>query len=162
MLRPASFLAVLGSLVIALPAPLNAQEDSRLEGAWQLVELKPPGEKPVTDPQPGLHLFTETHYSVMVATSDSTRVNLPEEPTDAEIEQAYNSFSASAGRYEVKGDTIITRAYVSKNPNRMNAFPNIALKWTYRIDGDTLHMTLSGFGTSATFRRVEGEPASYR
>lgn len=161
MLRRTGLLAVVASLFLALPAPLAAQENS-LEGAWRIVQINPINGDPLESPQPGLILFTGTHYSYTATTTDELRAEFsnPDEPTDAEKLRAYDTFTSQAGRYEVEGDTLITRPYVHMVPNYMNSYPEIADKSAYSLDGDTLRIDFLGL-VVITMRRVEAEPPPY-
>lgn len=164
MFRRAALSLVALSLSAALPASTPAQEDSPLNGAWMLVEVRPAGEETVTDHEPGLFLFTETHYSMMAVTADSARADLPEEPSDAELAAAFGPFFANSGRYEIHGDTLTRRAYVAKVPNYMHAFPDNAESLRFRVEGDRLYVSDLEFpeeGFEATFRRVEGTEPPY-
>jgi hypothetical protein len=62
------------------------------------------------------------------------------EPTDAEVLTAFGSFIANSGTYEVSGSTITTRPTVAKTPNFMAGG---SLSYTYRVEGDTLWLTLN-------------------
>lgn len=149
---------------LLLPGPMAAQEANQLQGAWRVVEVNPADEEADTDPLPALFLFTGTHYSEMLALGEEARADFsnPDSPTDAEKLEAYDSFVANSGRYEVHGDTITTRAYVARVPNYMHAWPDNKNNYTYEIDGDTLHLNpLFIEGVTLKLRRVEGEPPPY-
>lgn len=164
MSRRSPFLAGAVTVLLAFPSLAVAQADDALQGAWLLDEVEPVGEEVNTDPQPGLIIFTETHYSFMVVASDSVRADLPEEPSDAELAESYDPFIANSGRYEVQGDTIITRAYVAKYPNYMHAFPDNVASYRYRIEDDRLILSHYGFpedGFESTWQRVEGTEFPY-
>ena len=114
------------------------------------------------DAQPGLSLFTGTHYSIMFVPGSEPRGQYVEQTqTEADRLIAYNSFVANSGRYDVSGDQLTLRAYVAKDPNYMAAFPeNQATAKVHIAGGDTLHLTYTGeffiSGTMFTLRRVEG------
>jgi hypothetical protein len=65
-----------------------AQTKSPVEGVWKIVELVMPGRNPsekgvtVTDPQPGLMIFTKGYYSQVIVMSEQPRaaVEIPKEP----------------------------------------------------------------------------------
>ena len=159
-----TLVAATASLILAFPSLAVAQSDDALQGAWLLDQVHPAGEEVITDPQPGLYLFPETHDSFRVVAADSARADLPEEPSDAELVEAYDPFIANSGRYEVRGDTIIDRAFVAKYPNYMHAFPDNEDRVRYRIEGDKLIVSDFEFpeeGLQATFRRVEGTEPPY-
>lgn len=164
MFRRAALLFIAVSLVGVLPASISAQDDKPLGGAWLVVKVEPADDEVVEEPEPALFIFTDTHYSVMAAIPGEGNELRPtfansEEPTDAEKVEAYDSFFANSGRYEVKGDSVTTRAFVAKDPNYMDAWPENANSFQFRVEGDTLYWH---FGeTIVTLERVEGTEAPY-
>jgi hypothetical protein len=64
----------------------------------------------------------------------------PNRPTDAEKVEAYNSFVAASGTYELSGRILTLVALVHKNPNEMDGKP---LTYTTELDGGTLRMTIA-------------------
>ena len=141
---------------LASPATAVAQDDSPVQGAWIITSLESPDGTVNTSVQPALYLFTSTHYSTMIATSDEPRARFAgEEATDAERLEAYGSFVANSGRYEISGDEITTRAYVAKNPNYMGDWPDNASTYAFAVDGDQLQLTFEN-GFKITLRHVEG------
>ena len=155
--RTVSLLASL-ALVFAASLPAAAQENS-LEGAWRVTQWETSDAS--YDAQPGLFIFTGTHYAMMFVPADEPRAQYDAEAgrTDEETLAAYQSFIANAGRYTLEGDQLTTTAYVAKDPNYMAAFPDNGSTFTVHFAGDELHLTfgdLLGGGTRATLRRVEG------
>jgi len=143
----------------------NAQ-DVDLQGAWLVTSITSSSGEEI-EAQPGLYIFTGTHYSIMfVPGSESRGQYVGESPTEADRLTAYNSFVANSGRYDVTGDQLTLRAYVAKDPNYMAAFPdNQATATVHIAGGDTLHLTYTGeffiSGTMFTLRRVEGTPVPW-
>jgi hypothetical protein len=92
-----------------------------LEGVWKVTKVVKAG---VTDthPQPGLLIFSRGYYSATRVTASEPRKQSPapknpEKLTDAEKLARYEewaSYAASAGTYEVKGNTIINHNIVAK------------------------------------------------
>jgi hypothetical protein len=90
---------------LASPATVAAQDESPVQGAWIVSNLETPDGTVNTSVQPALYLFTSTHYSTMIAMGDEPRARFAgEEATDAEMLEAYGSFIANSGRYEIKDD----------------------------------------------------------
>lgn len=141
-------------------------QDVDLQGAWLVTSITDTSGNE-TEAQPGLYLFTGTHYSIMfVPDSESRGQYATETPTDADRLSAYNSFVANSGRYHIDGDQLTLRAYVAKDPNYMSAFPeNRVTAKVHIAGGDTLHLTYTGeffiSGTMFTLRRVEGAPVPW-
>jgi len=125
--------------------------ESPLVGAWRIIEFSsasPDTSYTISDPQPSLMVFLTSHYSQMYVPGDEPRelfsgdepVVGALEPTDAEVLTAFGSFIANSGTYEVSGSTITMQPIVAKNPNFM---AGESLSYTFRVEGDTLWLTLS-------------------
>lgn len=136
---------------------VGAQEPS-VVGAWVATEWEgQPGEA-----QPGLLIFTGTHYSMMFVPAGKTREEWTgESMTDADMAAAFSTLVANSGRYTQTGNQVTTEAFVSLNPNYMARWGENQLTYTFRVEGDTLHLTWpEGFMEpgdppfSGTFRRV--------
>jgi hypothetical protein len=112
------------------------QKKSQLEGVWKVAEVVPPGSNtpekpstPLTNPQPGLLMFTKGYYSGMAITADQPRATLapakdPGNLTDAEKISRYehwNRFIANAGTYEFNGSTLTMHAMVAKSQERIGS-----------------------------------------
>jgi hypothetical protein len=110
--------AVLTAVTIAWR--INTSDTSSvLQGAWIATSWEVEGEM-IPDPQPGLIVFTGTHYSIMFVNQAEPRDRYAgEEMTDADMVGAYTTFTANSGRYELSGNELTTRAFVAKNPNYM-------------------------------------------
>lgn len=161
--------AIAAVLVAAGAWRAAGPQAAALRGAWVATGWQING-TPVATPQRGLLVFTGSHYSMMFVPGVDARPGYDGESlTDAEKLAAYDSFVANSGRYRVSGDTLVTSAYMAKDPNYMNAWargcstgpcPNdVAL--TFRVAGDTLWVSwpasFGGSGNQRTgeFRRVE-------
>src|SRR5947208_13361918 len=96
------------------------QKSTSLTGAWQVtkVQMTGPNARTVTDPQPGLYLFTGKYFSIMMVMGDHPRPihpTLPEVPkaTAQEILAVYGPYVANSGTYEIHGDELIMHPTVS-------------------------------------------------
>lgn len=142
------------TVVLSAPSGLVGQQVAPdLEGAWQVREVVTTGRgaRTLGSPQPGLLLFTGTHYSYTLVTGDEPRSDLPGGFTTAEdLLTVWNPFSANAGTFEVSGDTMIRRPIVAKSPDAMA--PGAFNEYTFRLSADTLWVTTVG---------TEGGRASY-
>jgi len=151
-----SFAIAVLALGTGSPEWATAQDHSPVMGAW-VVEGWSENGQAVPNPLPGLYIFTSTHYSVMFASGDGPRARYEgDEMTDAEMLAAYRTITANSGRYEVAGDQITTRAYVAKDPNYMGSWPDNAVTFTFRMEGNRMHLTFQN-GWTVTLRKVEGE-----
>jgi hypothetical protein len=141
--------AAVQALVAALVLAPAVQGQSTLEGAWRVAEVIGPGGRRLAAPQPGLLLFTGRYYSYTFVTSDAPRPPLPVGPATAEaLVNIWNPFTANAGTFETRGDTMTRRPYVAKSPDAMaqGAFN----EYTFRLEADTLWMTPTGTEAGAS------------
>ena len=140
-------LLVVSMLLVSLKArgasAVQNQKKNELEGVWKVVEVVPPvsnaSEKatPITNPQPGLIMFTKGYYSGIAITADQPRAVFapakdPSNLTDAEKIARYEHWSrviANAGTYEFNGSTLTMHAMVAKNQERMTTASTV----TYEI-----------------------------
>ena len=135
--------AVLAPLACAGGAetPEAAVETSAtpIEGAWRLVEFKV-GDAPVVVNPASVYLFTGRHYSVNYANIAEPRVRFAVDtaPTNAEKLQAYDTFVANSGTFELVGDTLTTHPVISRNPGFMGGGQD---RFVMRTAGDTLWLT---------------------
>jgi len=113
--------------VAALPASAqDAPTAASFEGVWQITRMVRAG---VADdhPQPSLLIFSRGYYSIIRTTGSKARLQAPpaQDPkqlSDAEKIARYDEwapFAASAGSYEVSGNTLITHNLVAKNVKGM-------------------------------------------
>src|SRR5438067_11005310 len=111
------------------------QKSTSLTGGWQVikVQMTGPNARAVTDPQPGLYLFTGKYFSLMMVNGDQPRPihpTLPEVPkaTAQEILTVYGPFVANTGTYEINGGELTMRPMVSKNPELMGGSGTYSLE----------------------------------
>ena len=149
-----SFTLLLACISLAAALPFAAEAQLSVEGAWTVSEWTIDDE---TSPaQPGIFIFTSTHYSVFFVNPGEERASPAQGLTDAEKVVAYDEFTANAGRYTLEGNTLTTRAYLAKNPGYMAAWPDNTNEITVERDGDTLSLTY-GNGFKGTLIRREGQ-----
>ena len=128
------------TLIVVCATVVSAQSSSKksIEGVWKVTEIAITGAEAsnISNPQPGLIIFTKTHYSVMWVPGNQPRsLFTGEDPTDQEKIAAYDSFVANSGTYEVAGETLTLHPVVSRSPNFMAGG---AAKNQFRIEGTTL------------------------
>jgi len=157
-------IASLSALLAGVSVSVAAAQDVDVQGAWLVTSITDPSGVE-SEAQPGLFLYTGTHYTMMfVPGSDERGKYEGETQTDDELLEAYATFIANSGRYQVSGDQLSHRAYVAKDRNYMAEFPENALTATVHRAGDTLHWTWNeGFmgGVMFTLTRVEGTPVPW-
>ncbi len=152
-------------VAMALGITVMAQGGARgpLEGVWKVTEEVVTGANAstTTSPQPGLFIFTRTHYSMLRVASPQPRVLFKAvDSTSEEKVAAYDTFTANSGTYEVAGTTLTVRPIVAKSPNFMAGGYD---KYQFRVDGNTLWLTSKSTDINVRVgdRLVPGsEPAS--
>lgn len=138
MLRISPLKSLLGfGLLFGFPSPAHSQEPS-IVGSWIATEW----EGQAGEAQPGLLIFTDTHYSMMFVPGGMTRAQYSGETmTDADMVAAFSTLVANSGRYTQSGNQITTEAYVTLNPNYMARWGANQLTYIFRVEGDTLYLT---------------------
>jgi hypothetical protein len=145
--------------VTAGAAAQEAPTAASLEGVWKVTKVVRTGADARVDthPQPGLQIIYRGYYSIVRDNSSEPRKPSPaaKDPanlTDTEKAARYDEwapFSASAGTYELKGDTLVTHNVVAKQVRGMTLTEVATIKFT----GDTF---------VATARSPPGAPAGER
>jgi len=137
-------LTVVLSLLFASGA--FAQTKSPVEGVWKVAEVIPAGSNtndkptPISNPQPGLLLFTKGYYSIVVVTGPNPRAAVEAKDrqnlTDAEkiaFYEQWRAFTANSGTYEIKGSTITRHPSVAKNAGVMTRQESMSFE--FKMDG---------------------------
>lgn len=146
-------LGLLCALLLMSVIALAQQKSTPLTGAWQVTKVKMtgPNAQTITNPQPGLYLFTGKYFSIMMVMGDHPRPihpTLPEVPkaTAQEILAVYGPYVANTGTYEVNGGALIMHPLVSKNPELMGG----SVTYSFEIQGNslTLKMVKMSMGAS--------------
>jgi hypothetical protein len=143
--------------VVAVLAVIDAvvlgQAKPSLKGVWRPAEVTvtnpnspPPNARPKgthTNLQPGLLIFTEKHYSLIVDTAVEPRPTTPVKeqgkPTVEELQARWGPFGAQAGTYEVSGDTVTSQVIVAKNAALQGKG---VTRGTFKLDGNNLWLTV--------------------
>ena len=131
---------------------------SSLAGAWLITETttKTPDSISVNkSPQPGLYLFTDRHFSLMLIPGEKPRAELPEGASLEERCEAFENFVADAGTYEVTDSTLTMHNIIAKNPRAMNG--GAGGPYQYKLSGDALTLTFStgwARGAEITYRLI--------
>jgi hypothetical protein len=156
---PRSFvLAVSAAFLLSCPGRAAfAQEavtSKSLEGVWKITQVVKAGVVN-NSPQPGLTIFSRGYYSITRVTADEARKGAPapkdaNKLTDAEKIARYEEwapYGASAGTYEVIGNTLVTHNILAKMVRAMTITEKAAI---------TFH------GDSFVAAPLPGEPNSDR
>jgi hypothetical protein len=136
------FLALISLAVglFAVTAPVEAKEAAApsIQGVWKPTEIVMTGAGAyvVSAPQPGLFIFTKSHFSWMWTPGSTPRALFKAGvPTNEEKVAAYDSLIPTSGTYELNGSTVTFRYIVSKSPNV------VSIDEQFLIEGDTLTLT---------------------
>ena len=145
-------LAFLGLFAVATTA--YGQAGNPLVGAWKVTEFAAPNAPPITNPQPGLYIFTATHYSF--ARIQGTKP-LPEYPsndkaTDADKVAVFNALYLNSGTYTVTGNRLATKAMVAKSAFAM---ANAGNQYEFAVTGKALVLTQQPSGAVIKLMRLE-------
>lgn len=117
---------------------------SGLVGVWLITETtrtSPAGIVVNDQPQPGIYIFTERHFSNILIPNEQ-RALFSAIPTDQERLAAYDNFITDAGTYDATDTTLTTHNFIAKVPNVMTGNPGITYR--YNLEGDNLRLTFSG------------------
>jgi hypothetical protein len=134
-------LAVLGALLVTACTPRQPIDD--LVGAWLIVETTettPDSSWVNSSPQPGLYIFTESHFSNMLIHGTQLRESFLPNGTPQQRLAAYDPFIADAGSYTRTASTMTMQNIIAKVPDVMD----YELTYRYSLVGDSLTMTFSG------------------
>lgn len=142
--HPLHAIVVLSAMLSVVPASAqtDAERTRMLEGAWRFVETTNPRTLAVIDNQPGYRLFVDGHFAWVRVNGLRPRPQPTSTSTTDLLRSVYVAgFLAQAGTYEVRGDTMISRPIVHRDPAAM-AEGNYQV-WFVRLDGtDTLYVSL--------------------
>jgi hypothetical protein len=148
-----TLLAVLAAAVTVVSGQQRAA-GSPLVGAWKVAEFTDASGSRISNPQPGLYIFTRQHYSF--ARIQGTRP-LPDYPsndkaTDADKVAVFNALYMNTGTYTVTGNRLATIAMVAKSKFAMGGEGN---QYDFAITGNTLTLTQRPAGQVLKLERLE-------
>ena len=120
------------ALVSSVAVVARQGNSPSIVGVWRVSEVTftGPNARKLTNPQPGLRIFTQRHYSINEVTAEKSRPELPDAPAQA---------TDKAGTYEIRGNEITTRPIAAKSPNTMR--PKNFNTSAIVLDGKTLTIT---------------------
>jgi hypothetical protein len=144
-------LALVGLVILAAASPSGqSKPNASIQGVWQWVEVNRRNPNPPkgalqqgihTTLQPGLLIFTNSHYAIMYDTAakprPTTEFKDARNPTAEELESQWGPFTANAGTYELNGDQLTLHVVVAKVPANQASGdrPN---RYTVSFDGEML------------------------
>ena len=145
-----------GLTIVALlmAMALNAFAQSpKLDGAYKFVSLKFTGGQQTEAQTKGM-IVVHGKYMAFVSAGVDRKPWTQEEP-EAErtkkIVEAFQGLRATAGMFEIQGDTIVLQQQAQSNPATMGK-PS---KWIFKLDGNNLVLKPGGVtGVEFTFERL--------
>jgi hypothetical protein len=146
----------LGLCVLALNATtVYGQMKNPLVGAWKVSEIANPKGPPLTNPQAGLYLFTEKHYSAVRLNGEKPLPSYPlnDVATDADKVAVFNMLYMNTGSYTVSGNMLTLSPMVAKSAFAMAL--GRTLQYEFAMNGTMLTLVQKPAGPVLKFIRVE-------
>jgi len=124
-----------------------------LVGAWRVTEIDDANRPPITNPQPGLYIFTEQHYSFARINGTGPLPDYPsnEKATDADKVAVFNAIYLNSGTYTVAANMLTTKAMVAKSAFAIGA----SNQYDFAVNGKALVLTQKPSGAVIKLVRVE-------
>jgi hypothetical protein len=124
-----------------------------LVGAWRVTEIDDANRPPITNPQPGLYIFTEQHYSFARINGTGPLPDYPsnDKATDADKVAVFNALYLNTGTYTVTANMLTTKAMVAKSAFVIGA----SNQYEFAVNGKALVLTQKPSGAVIKLVRVE-------
>lgn len=124
-----------------------------LVGAWRVTEIDDANRPPITNPQPGLYIFTEQHYSFARINGTGPLPDYPsnDKATDADKVAVFNAIYLNSGTYTVTANMLTTKAMVAKSAFAIGA----SNQYDFAVNGKALVLTQKPSGAVIKLVRVE-------
>lgn len=147
--------AVLG--LVALVATVYGQSSatgSPLVGAWRVTEISAGNTPAITNPQPGLYIFTRQHYSFVRINGTKPLPDYPsnDKATDANKVAVFDALYMNTGTYTVSGNKLATKAMVAKSKFAIGGNGN---QYDFSLNGNSLVLTQQPQGAVIKLTRLE-------
>jgi hypothetical protein len=109
---------------------------------------------PIANPQPGLYIFAKQHYSFARINGVSPLPAYPsnDKATDADKVAVFNALYLNTGTYTVTGNTLATKAEVTKSAFAIGGAGN---QYEFTVTGNTLVLTQKPSGAVTRLTRLE-------
>ncbi len=124
-----------------------------LVGAWRVTEIDDANRPPITNPQPGLYIFTEQHYSFVRINGTGPLPDYPsnDKATDADKVAVFNALYLNTGTYTVTAKMLTTKAMVAKSAFVIGA----SNQYEFAVNGKVLVLTQKPSGAVIKLVRLE-------
>ena len=146
--------AIITALALLITAEAVAlAQTPKLDGAYKFVSLKFTGGQQTEAQTKGM-IVVHGKYMAFVSAAVDRKMWTQEEPEADQakkIVEAFQGLRATAGMFEIQGDTIVLQQHAQSNPATMGK-PS---KWLFKVDGNKLILKPSGATTvEFTFERL--------
>ena len=123
-----------------------------LVGAWKVTEIDDVNKPPITNPQPGLYVFTEQHYSFLRINGTAPLPAYPSnaKATDADKVAVFDMIFVNSGTYTVTGNMLATKVLVAKSAFVLGS----NAQYEFAVNGKELVLTQKS-GAVLKLERVE-------
>ena len=147
-------LALFASFAVATAVQAQPHAGNPLVGAWRISEIAETGKPPLTNPQPGLYIFTPKHYSFIRINGNKPLPDYPsnDKASDADKITVFNTIYMQSGSYTLKDNVLAVKVLVAKSAFAMAAPGN---QFDVALNGDTLTLTQKPNGPALKMVRVE-------
>jgi hypothetical protein len=138
---------LLVTVVSAFASDPQAKEPN-LDGAYKFVSVKFPGGEQTEANQKGMIVVHGKHMAFVAATVNrkTWSQDEPEADRTKKVVEAFQGLRATAGSFEIKGDTIILNQVAQAVPSSMGK-PS---EWKFKVEGNKLMLSPGG-NTSVVF-----------
>jgi len=146
--------AIIISVAFLIAASVVAlAQTPKLDGAYKFVSLKFTGGQQTEAQTKGM-IVVHGKYMAFVSAGVDRKTWTQEEPEadrTKKIVEAFQGLRATAGMFEIQGDTIVLQQQAQSNPATMGK-PS---KWVFKLEGNNLVLKPSGAtGVEFTFERL--------
>lgn len=124
-----------------------------LVGAWRVAEIDDANRPPIANPQPGLYIFTEQHYSFVRINGTGPLPDYPsnDKASDADKVTVFNVLYINSGTYTVNANMLTTKAMVAKSAFVIGS----SNQYQFAVNGNALVLTQKSSGAVTKLVRVE-------
>ena len=104
----------------------SSAKSNPLVGAWKVTEIDDVNKPAITNPQPGLYVFTEQHYSFLRinGTAPLPAYASNAKATDADKVAVFDAIFVQSGTYTVTGNMLATKVLVERARSSWAPVPN--------------------------------------
>jgi hypothetical protein len=125
-------LLVLFAVMLVGPISGVLAEDS-VEGVWQVSRIdRDSNAEPNINPQPGIVIFTEMHYSMVITPRGSGMQSYSKRwaPTDVEKLKRSSELMVNSGTYELDGSQLTAHPIAAKDPDLIGGVLVYKVNWS--------------------------------